>query len=72
MNVPRLTVMLGARAAEKIVFGTISTAASDDIQQATELARRMVTEFRKVEARIGALRGPTAYLGGSDDRHEPN
>ena len=40
----RLAVMLGGRAAEKIVFNTISTGASDDIQRATELSRRMVTE----------------------------
>ena len=41
----RIAVMLGGRAAESIVFNEISTGASDDIQRATELARRMVTEF---------------------------
>jgi len=41
----RLAVMLGGRAAEQVVFGVISTGASDDIQRATELARRMVTQF---------------------------
>jgi cell division protease FtsH len=59
--------MLGGRAAEKIVFGTISTGASDDIQRATELARRMVTEFGMSE-KLGSVRyaGPQLqYLGGA-------
>ena len=63
----RLAVMLGGRAAEKIVFGTISTGASDDIQRATELARRMVTEFGMSE-KLGSVRyaGPQLqYLGGA-------
>jgi cell division protease FtsH len=61
----RLAVMLGGRAAEKIVFDTISTGASDDIQRATELARRMVTEFGMSE-KLGSVRyaGPQLqYLG---------
>ena len=61
----RLAVMLGGRAAEKTVFGTISTGASDDIQRATELARRMVTEFGMSE-KLGSVRyaGPQLqYLG---------
>jgi cell division protease FtsH len=41
----RVAVMLGGRAAELNVLGTISTGASDDIQKATELVRRMITEF---------------------------
>jgi cell division protease FtsH len=63
----RLAVMLGGRAAEKITFNTISTGASDDIQRATDLARRMVTEFGMSE-RLGSVRyaGPQLqYLGGS-------
>jgi cell division protease FtsH len=51
----RLAVMLGGRAAEKLVFGTISTGASDDIQRATDLARRMVTEFGMSE-KLGSVR----------------
>ena len=61
----RLAVMLGGRAAEKIVFNTISTGASDDIQRATELSRRMVTEFGMSE-KLGSVRyaGPQLqYLG---------
>jgi cell division protease FtsH len=41
----RLTVMLAGRAAEEIVFEETSTGAADDLQRATELARRMVTQF---------------------------
>ncbi|HZS38947.1 MAG TPA: ATP-dependent zinc metalloprotease FtsH [Polyangia bacterium] len=41
----KITVLMGGRAAEKLVFGEISTGASDDLQRATDLARRMVTQF---------------------------
>jgi cell division protease FtsH len=63
----RLAIMLGGRAAEEIVFGTISTGASDDIQRATDLARRMVAEFGMSE-KLGSVRyaGPQLqYLGGA-------
>jgi len=51
----RIAVMLGGRAAEKVALGIISTGASDDIQRATELARRMVTEFGMSE-KLGTVR----------------
>ena len=51
----RIAVMLGGRAAEVVQFATISTGASDDIMKATELARRMVTEFGMSE-RLGSVR----------------
>jgi len=41
----RLTVLLGGRAAEQIAFGKFSTGASNDLERATSLARRMVCEF---------------------------
>jgi cell division protease FtsH len=41
----RLAVMMGGRAAEKLVYGELSTGAQNDLQQATALARRMVEEF---------------------------
>jgi cell division protease FtsH len=41
----RLAVMLGGRAAEKEVLGTISSGADDDIRQATALARAMVARW---------------------------
>lgn len=51
----RIAVMMGGRASEEVVLGSISTGASDDIQKATELARRMVTEFGMSE-KLGPLR----------------
>lgn len=41
----RITVMLGGRAAEEVVFSDTSTGAQDDLQRASEMARRMVSEF---------------------------
>ncbi len=41
----RLTILVGGRAAETLVFGEASTGAADDLARATDLARRMVTEF---------------------------
>src|SRR5690606_28692476 len=38
----RMAVLMGGRAAEKLIFGEISTGASDDLQRATEIAREMV------------------------------
>jgi cell division protease FtsH len=54
----RLAVMLGGRAAEQVVFGMISTGASDDIMRASELARRMVTEFGMSD-KLGTVRYAT-------------
>ncbi len=51
----RISIMLGGRAAEKVVFNRISTGASDDIMRATELARRMVTEYGMSE-KLGSVR----------------
>ena len=41
----RLTTLLAGRAAEEIVFGKITTGAANDIEQATKLARSMVTQY---------------------------
>jgi cell division protease FtsH len=41
----RLTVLVGGRVAEALEFGEVSTGAVDDLARATDLARRMVTEF---------------------------
>jgi cell division protease FtsH len=62
----RIAVMLGGRAAEHVKFHAISTGASDDIQRATELARRMVTEFGMSD-KLGSVRyagRAMQYLGG--------
>ena len=49
--------LFGGRVAEEIIFGEdmVTTGASDDIRKATEMARRMVTEFGFSEA-LGPLR----------------
>jgi cell division protease FtsH len=62
----RVAVMLGGRAAELTVLGTISTGASDDIQKATELVHRMITEFGMSE-KLGSVRyagQQLQYIGG--------
>jgi cell division protease FtsH len=63
----RIAVMLGGRAGEMVEFAIISTGASDDIMRATELARRMVTEFGMSD-KLGSVRyagQQLQYLGGS-------
>ncbi|MGF1641498.1 MAG: cell division protein FtsH, partial [Rhodospirillales bacterium] len=53
----RLAMMFGGRIAEELVFGpeNVTTGAGNDIQQATNLARRMVTEWGMSDA-LGRLR----------------
>lgn len=41
----KIATFTGGRAAEEVVFGTISTGASNDIEQATKLARAMITRY---------------------------
>jgi len=41
----RITVYLGGRVSEELAFQEISTGAADDLKKATDLARRMVTDF---------------------------
>jgi cell division protease FtsH len=41
----KMTVLLGGRAAEQLVFGEISTGAADDLMKVTEIARSMVTRY---------------------------
>ncbi|MBI4598069.1 MAG: ATP-dependent zinc metalloprotease FtsH [Candidatus Omnitrophica bacterium] len=50
----RMTVMMGGRVAEELVFKEITTGAQNDIEKATEMARRMVCEFGMSE-RLGSL-----------------
>lgn len=53
--VDRIAVMMGGRAAEQVILGTVTTGASDDIMKATDLARRMVVEFGMSET-LGTVR----------------
>lgn len=41
----RIVTLTGGRAAEEVIIGTVSTGASNDIEQATRLARAMVTRY---------------------------
>ncbi len=52
----QITMLLGGRAAEEIVFGNVTNGASDDLQRATEIADRMVTLYGMSKAL-----GPLAY-----------
>lgn len=46
----KMTVLLGGRAAERLVFGEISTGAADDLSKATKIARGMVTRYGMSDA----------------------
>jgi cell division protease FtsH len=50
----RIAVLLGGRSAEEIVFGFATTGAQDDLKRATDIARRMVTEFGMSE-KVGPI-----------------
>jgi cell division protease FtsH len=50
----RIASLLGGRASEEVVFGSISTGAHNDLEKATELARNMVTVYGMSE-KIGQL-----------------
>jgi cell division protease FtsH len=52
----QLATLLGGRAAEEIVFGKVSSGASDDIQKATDLAERAVTQYG-----MSSTLGPIAF-----------
>ena len=76
----RIVGMLGGRAAEEIVYGTKTTGAESDIEQATGLARRMVTRWGMSE-RVGLvelaprenpyLSGANGYGGAKPFSEEP-
>jgi len=59
-----LQVMLGGRAAEHVMFGEIDVGAASDIQQATNIARKMVTEWG-MSPRLGLLN----YAGDEDQTY---
>ncbi len=57
-----LKVLLGGRAAEQLKLGDISTGASNDIERATDIARKMIMRFGMSEKF-----GPVAYGSGSNE-----
>lgn len=61
----RIATLTGGRTAEELVFQTVTTGASNDIEQATKLARAMVTRFGMSEKydMMGLETLNNAYLG---------
>ncbi len=55
----QIATLLGGRSAEEIVFNSITTGASNDLQRATDLAERMVTAYG-----MSKVLGPLAYQQG--------
>ena len=62
----RIATLTGGRAAEEVVFGTSSTGASNDIEQATKLARAMITRYGMSESfdMVALETVNNQYLGG--------
>src|SRR5687767_12418123 len=69
----RIAVCMGGRIAEDITFGEISTGAQNDIEQATEMARKMVCEWGMSDA-LGPLtygkKEEAIFLGKEFNRHQ--
>ncbi|HEY3120325.1 MAG TPA: ATP-dependent zinc metalloprotease FtsH [Vicinamibacteria bacterium] len=69
----RIAVCMGGRIAEDITFGQISTGAQNDIEQATEMARKMVCEWGMSDA-LGPLtygkKEEQIFLGKEFNRHQ--
>lgn len=65
--IARLVTLLGGRAAEEVVFDTVTTGASNDIEKATNIARAMITQYGMSE-KFGLMSLETVeskYLDGS-------
>jgi cell division protease FtsH len=58
----QIALLLGGRAAEQILLSTMTAGASNDIERAVEIARKMVSEFGM--SRLGPI-----HLGNSDQPH---
>ena len=57
-----IVVMMGGRVAEALVLGDISTGASNDIERASDIARKMVTKYG-----MSDKLGPVSYSSGHDE-----
>jgi cell division protease FtsH len=72
-----MTMLLGGRAAEQIVFGAITTGASDDLSRVAEISRSMIHDYamgtsitsRKVSAEGGAVSDRTRQLRDEEQQH---
>ncbi|MED3651896.1 MULTISPECIES: ATP-dependent zinc metalloprotease FtsH [Heyndrickxia] len=71
----KITGLLGGRVAEEVTFGEVSTGASNDFQRATNIARKMVTEYGMSDKlgplQFGQSQGGQVFLG-RDFNNEQN
>ena len=65
----QIDVLLGGRAAEEIVFGMASTGASNDLTRATDIARRMITDYGMSERfrNVALTKRGASFMGGQSD-----
>ncbi len=65
--IDRISVLLGGRVAEELIFGEVSTGAQNDLEKATDIARRMV-KFYGMSEKLGLVTfehdGRPTFLGG--------
>jgi cell division protease FtsH len=61
--IDHMTMLLGGRAAEQIVFGAVTTGASDDLRRASEVAGAMITDYA-----MGTTVAVTGRGGVADER----
>jgi cell division protease FtsH len=72
-----MTVLLGGRAAEEIVFGEVTTGASGDLERVAEISRAMVHEYAmgtsivslKISAEGGAVSDRTRQMRDEEQQH---
>src|SRR5215204_5268706 len=72
-----MTMLLGGRVAEEVVFGAVTTGASDDLSRVTEISRSMIHEYamgtsitsRKVSAHGGEVSDRTRELRDEEQQH---
>ncbi len=75
--IDHMSVLLGGRVAEQVVFGAVTTGASDDLQRVAEVSRAMVHEYamgtsiisRKIDAEGGAVSDRTRQLRDDEQQH---
>jgi cell division protease FtsH len=75
--IDRMTVLLGGRAAEQLVFGSITTGASDDLKQVAEISRQMIHVWAmgtsvsalQLSAEGGAVSDRTRELRDAEQQH---
>ncbi len=75
--IDRMTVLLGGRAAEQLVFGSITTGASDDLRQVAEISRQMIHVWAmgtsvsalQLSAEGGAVSDRTRELRDAEQQH---